>query len=54
LQPAAIALPQQVFSLMPQDAAMRCQSPYHWAAAYALAAVLLVFLHVFQTTNKEQ
>jgi adenine/guanine/hypoxanthine permease len=47
-QPAVIAWPQQVFDSLPHDAAIRCQSPYHWAAAYALAAVLLIVLHLFQ------
>jgi AGZA family xanthine/uracil permease-like MFS transporter len=51
LQPAAIALPGQVFALMPQNTAIRCQSPYHWAAAYALAAGLLIFLHLFQAID---
>ena len=27
--------------------AMRCQSPYHWAAAYALSAAVLVGLSFF-------
>ncbi len=45
LQPAAIALPQHVYAAMPHDAAIRCQSPYHWAAAYVLAAGLLAILH---------
>ena len=31
---------------MSQEPAIRCQSPYHWAAAYALAAVLLILLHL--------
>jgi AGZA family xanthine/uracil permease-like MFS transporter len=44
LRPAAIALPQQVFAQMSAAPAIRCQSPYHWAAAYALAALLLVLL----------
>jgi AGZA family xanthine/uracil permease-like MFS transporter len=46
LRPAAIALPQHVLSQMSQDPAIRCQSPYHWAAAYALAAMLLVILRL--------
>ena len=47
LQPAAIALPSQVLAQMPQDPAIRCQSPYHWAAAYGLAALLLILLSRF-------
>jgi AGZA family xanthine/uracil permease-like MFS transporter len=46
LCPAAIALPQHVLAQMSQEPAIRCQSPYHWAAAYALAALLLVVLHL--------
>jgi adenine/guanine/hypoxanthine permease len=52
-QPAVIALPQQVFTAMPHDAAIRCQSPYHWAAAYALAAALLIVLHLLQKPAEE-
>ena len=44
LQPAAIALPQTVLAQMADDPAILVQSPYHWAAAYALAALLLVVL----------
>ncbi len=33
-----------VVAQMPQDAAIRCQSPYHWAAAYGLAALLVIVL----------
>jgi adenine/guanine/hypoxanthine permease len=47
LQPAAIAWPWHVFSLMPSEAAIRCQSPYHWAAAYVLAGAVLTCLHIF-------
>jgi hypothetical protein len=48
LQPAAIALPDWVFAQMPQDTAIRCQSPYHWTAAYALAAILVLALYLIQ------
>ncbi len=48
LHPAVIALPHWVLAQMPQDAAIRCQSPYHWTAAYALAALLLVILHLIR------
>jgi AGZA family xanthine/uracil permease-like MFS transporter len=41
LREAAIALPQHVFEKMPQKPEFLCQSPFHWAAAYALAALLL-------------
>jgi AGZA family xanthine/uracil permease-like MFS transporter len=52
LEPAAIALPQVVFAQMPQDPAILCQSPFHWAAAYALAAGLLVVLSFFGESNQ--
>ena len=48
LVPSLIALPQTVLAQMPADPAVRCQSPYHWAAAYALAALLLVVLSTFR------
>jgi AGZA family xanthine/uracil permease-like MFS transporter len=44
LVPAVIALPAEVVARMPPDAATMCQSPYHWAAAYGLAAAVLVGL----------
>ena len=46
LNPSAIALPHTVFTQMSAntDPAVLCQSPYHWAAAYALAAVMLIGL----------
>jgi AGZA family xanthine/uracil permease-like MFS transporter len=44
LQPAIIALPHTVVAQMPNDPAILCQSPYHWAAAYGLAAILMVIL----------
>jgi AGZA family xanthine/uracil permease-like MFS transporter len=51
LRPAAIALPQHVLAQMSQEPAIRCQSPYHWAAAYALAAALLILLHLAHHGN---
>jgi AGZA family xanthine/uracil permease-like MFS transporter len=53
LEQAAIAWPHQVLAHMPQDAAIRCQSPYHWAAAYGLAAVLLVVLSLFRSPGMD-
>jgi AGZA family xanthine/uracil permease-like MFS transporter len=50
LVPSAIALPHTVFAQMtvlaqmPGDPAILCQSPYHWTAAYGLAAILMVIL----------
>jgi hypothetical protein len=32
---------------MAQTPAILCQSPYHWTAAYSLAAMLLVGLSLF-------
>ena len=54
LDPAAIALPHTVFAQMPADPAILCQSPYHWAAAYGLAAGLLVVLSLFKEANGGQ
>jgi AGZA family xanthine/uracil permease-like MFS transporter len=48
LHPAAIALPHTVLTQMPSDPAILCQSPYHWAAAYGLAALLLIVLSVLR------
>ena len=45
LQPAVIALPHHVLAQMSREPAIRCQSPYHWAPAYVLAAMLLFVLH---------
>ena len=53
LRPAAIALPQHVLAQMSQEPAIRCQSPYHWAAAYALAALLLILLHLVRDRNPQ-
>ena len=44
LVPAVIAMPGQVITRMNPEAALLCQSPYHWAAAYWLAAAVLVVL----------
>ncbi|HZT79966.1 MAG TPA: hypothetical protein VFA26_07090 [Gemmataceae bacterium] len=43
-----IAWPWDVFGQMGDDPRLRCQSPYHWAAAYVLAAVLLAGLSFFR------
>ena len=48
LDPAIIALPGTVVAQMPADPAIACQSPYHWAAAYGLAALLLIGLSLFR------
>jgi adenine/guanine/hypoxanthine permease len=51
LAPAMIALPSTVWVQMPTDAAIRCQSPYHWAAAYVIAALVLAALASLRTTS---
>ncbi len=48
LPTAMIALPSQVIAQMPQEPALLCQSPYHWAAAYLLGAGLLGFLALYR------
>lgn len=52
LTPAAIAWPHEVYAQMPADDAIRCQSPFHWAAAYGLCALLLVVLSLFRTPEQ--
>ena len=49
LEPAAIALPWQATSQMPQEPAYLCQSPYHWTAAYLIGAGLLCLLWLSRT-----
>ncbi len=44
LNPAAIAWPHAVLDQMARSPAMLSQSPYHWFAAYLMAAVLLLGL----------
>ena len=51
LRQAVIALPQHVYEEMPQKAEFLCQSPYHWAAAYALAAIMLWCLAACRTDH---
>jgi AGZA family xanthine/uracil permease-like MFS transporter len=48
LPESPIAWPWDVYAKMPSEAALRCQSPYHWAGAYALAAAVLVGLSFFR------
>ena len=52
LDPAAIALPHTVYAQMPADPAILCQSPYHWCAAYGLAAGLLAMLSFFSPVGQ--
>jgi AGZA family xanthine/uracil permease-like MFS transporter len=51
LADSAIGLPHQVLAQVPAEftEAVRCQTPYHWAGAYALAALLLAVLSLFPT-----
>jgi AGZA family xanthine/uracil permease-like MFS transporter len=43
------AVPWDVYARMsPREPTILCQSPYHWAAAYALSAALLVALSFFR------
>ena len=47
LNPAAIALPQDVLSRLPQPPGY--QTPYHWTAAYGLTGLMLLCLALFRT-----
>jgi len=48
LQPAVLGWPHDVWlAMQPRTDSILCQSPYHWAAAYALAALLLLVLRKF-------
>jgi AGZA family xanthine/uracil permease-like MFS transporter len=48
LPSAPVSLPSHVWAQLPEDARFRCQSPYHWAAAYFLSAALLLGLMLFR------
>jgi AGZA family xanthine/uracil permease-like MFS transporter len=53
LKSSPIAWPWDVYAAMePRKDAILCQSPYHWAAAYALAAAVLVALSFFRDPEK--
>jgi AGZA family xanthine/uracil permease-like MFS transporter len=54
LRPAQLAWPWDVFAQLPADAAIRAQSPYHWASAYVLAAALLALLAMFHAPEQSQ
>jgi hypothetical protein len=41
-----------VLAQLPDDARFRCQSPYHWAAAYLLCAALVLGLACFRTPTR--
>ena len=56
LSPEAIAWPWDVLEQMKQAStlpALICQSPYHWAGGYLLAAVLLVAIGAMDARAKE-
>jgi AGZA family xanthine/uracil permease-like MFS transporter len=53
LPSAPISLPGPVLAQLPDDARFRCQSPYHWAAAYFLCAVLLLALSLLRHKQTE-
>jgi len=52
LSPEAIAWPRDVVAHMSHQPALLCQSPYHWAGGYLLAAVVLVALGAMKTEGK--
>ncbi len=53
LSPEAIAWPWNVVARMPSEASQLCQSPYHWAGGYLLAAALLAAIGVMDAKGKE-
>ena len=53
LQPSAIAWPGDVLARIGADPAVVCQSPFHWAAAYTLAAGLLIGLSLLRNPEPE-
>ncbi|HKI37351.1 MAG TPA: hypothetical protein VKA46_36190 [Gemmataceae bacterium] len=48
LRGSPIDWPWDVYRWLPDRPEVRCQSPYHWAAAYALAAAVLIGLSFFR------
>jgi len=44
LVPAVIGWPWNVYTQMPQIPEMLCQSPFHWAGGYVLAAAVLMLI----------
>jgi len=52
MQPAVLGWPHDVWlAMQPRTDPILCQSPYHWAAAYALAALLLLVLRKFASRS---
>jgi AGZA family xanthine/uracil permease-like MFS transporter len=54
LREAPIAWPGDILAQMDPSPAIRCQSPYHWAAAYLLAAMLLLVLQKSRKENRQE
>jgi adenine/guanine/hypoxanthine permease len=55
LAASPIAWPWVVYAdMQPRKATILCQSPYHWAAAYALSAAVLVGLSFFRAERSDQ
>lgn len=54
LPEAPIAFPHHVYKQLADKPAVLCQSPYHWAAAYVLAAILLLGLVLFRREGNTQ
>ena len=44
LSPAVIGWPWAVYAQMPREPEMLCQSPYHWAGGYVLAAAVVIVI----------
>jgi AGZA family xanthine/uracil permease-like MFS transporter len=54
LASAPVSLPNHVWALLPEDPRFRCQSPYHWAAAYFLSAAVLFGLMLFRPSQVKE
>jgi AGZA family xanthine/uracil permease-like MFS transporter len=54
LPAAPVSLPSDVLAQLPADARFRCQSPYHWAAAYILSAMLVLGLALFRSKQNNE
>ena len=52
LSNAILDWPGRVFAQIPDRPELRCQSPYHWAGAYLLAALLLGLLSFFPRSQQ--
>jgi AGZA family xanthine/uracil permease-like MFS transporter len=54
LPSAPVSLPNEVWAQLPEGARFRCQSPYHWAAAYCLSAALLFGLMLIRPKQAKE